>query len=240
MRILSPMELFKMNRTQQIRSLLLLAAAISASGCGESQPQSATPKPGNASAPSSAPAPAPSSSTAPGAATSAATSTPNPAPARATNPYEGLRNKAFDIRVPANLSGRLSSDPGIHAFIVDWTISQNATATLVCIADGTATIHASTGGGVKSSGDNQAVREAVTKLLQLAADSRALLTPNASPMLPDINKMRFTLVTAQGLLSAIANVDELKQGGHALGPLANQVQVVIAAIRAASGGSPKQ
>lgn len=237
------MEPLKMNRPQQIKSLLLLAAAISASGCGESQPQGATQKPGStpstSAAPSSAPTPTTTAPTSPGAPV-AATSAPTPAPARSTNPYESLRNKAFDIRVPANLSGRLSSDPGIHAFIVDWTISQNATATLVCIADGTATIHASTGGGVKSAGDNQAVREAATKLLQLAADSRALMTPNASPMLPDINKMRFTLVTANGLLSAIANVDELKQGGHALGPLANQVQVVIAAIRVASGGNPKQ
>lgn len=229
-----------MNRP--IKSLLLLAAAISASGCGETQPSSQNSAPSNTPA-SSAPVPTPTTPTTP-ATPAAAAPTPSPAsnqaPTRPANPYEGLRNKAFDIRVPANLSGRLSSDPGIHAFIVDWTISQNATATLVCIADGTATIHASTGGGVKSSGDNPAVREAVTKLLQLAADSRALMTPNASPMLPDINKMRFTLVTAEGLLSTIANVEELKKGGHALGPLANQVQVVIAAIRASSEGKPKQ
>ncbi len=238
-RILPAMEPFKMNRTQQIKSLLLLAAAISASSCGESQPQSAAPKPGIASTPT-APSPAPGPQTASTAVTTMPSPAANPAPTRPTNPHEGLRNKAFDIRVPANLSGRLSSDPSIHAFIVDWTISKNATATLVCIADGTATIHASTGGGVKSSGDNPAVREAVTKLLQLATDSRALLTPNASPMLPDINKMRFTLVTSEGLFSTIANVEELKQGGHALGPLANQVQVVIAAIRANAEGKPKQ
>ena len=83
-------------------------------------------------------------------------------------------------------------------------------------------------------GEHAQVRDAATKLFEIAIKSKSLLSPITAPPLPDVKEMRFTLATDEGLLSALANAEELKKGGHALSTLASQVQVVIAAIRVVS------
>ncbi|MGH7356315.1 MAG: hypothetical protein ACRELS_17295 [Candidatus Rokuibacteriota bacterium] len=86
-----------------------------------------------------------------------------------------------------------------------------AVATLVALADGTASLYFSNGGGVIGARQAEAPARAARQVVSTASGHLSLLAPAAQQPLPRRGHTRFYVLTAQGLLTAEATDAELKE-----------------------------
>ena len=119
-------------------------------------------------------------------------------------------------------------------------------ATVVGLADGTASLYLTSGGGVLGAGARESVRRAAMALCDAAASalakaSPAATVPGASPAhpypQPAAGHVRFYLLTVAGLRVADGEEAKLRGGKDPLSPLYDSGQGVITALREASGGA---
>jgi hypothetical protein len=139
---------------------------------------------------------------------------------------------AFQYRMEKG-AARLGGADDVHTLIVDWTIEEGNTVTVLATAGNEASLYYSTGGGVFGAGSHESVRVEIQKVLETAVRSRHLLA--AKPLdenLPQGETMRFTLVTDDGYLIAEDTVEALSSQRSELSELGNAVQFLLASIRA--------
>jgi hypothetical protein len=114
--------------------------------------------------------------------------------------------------------------------VMDWVV-QRGICTVLALADGTASLYFSNGGGYIGGQFQETINRAAKDAVGLAADclSTAELTTNFP--LPENGQVFFYLLADKGVFVTNATEQELKAGGHRLLKLANAMQEVIAQYR---------
>lgn len=104
-------------------------------------------------------------------------------------------------------------------------------ATLAAMADGSASLYFSTGGGVLGGGDHPSVNAAARKLVELAGGRLAELSPTSEFPLPARGEVTFYVLTTNGVLRSGARQDTLGAGEHPLSELFFAGHEVITGLR---------
>jgi len=125
-----------------------------------------------------------------------------------------------------------ASNPGDPwGVMMDWGVT-NGTATVVALADGSASIYTSSGGGSIGGGQSHdQIRLAAREAVAAAAQSRSLLHPTASFLLPQRREVTFYVLTDERVLANTALVKELQARQHPLTALSDAMQTVISQYR---------
>ena len=105
-----------------------------------------------------------------------------------------------------------------------------AVASIVGLADGTASMYVSTGSAMIGMGDHAPVAAAARRWVEVA-ESAPGLTETEADTLPPEGRARFNVLTTGARLEADAAEDELASGAHPLSPLYAAGQDVITEIR---------
>jgi hypothetical protein len=114
------------------------------------------------------------------------------------------------------------------------TTYSNGTAAVVALADGTASLYTSSGGGLIGAGRFEPVRVAAIDLLQRVEGWLDLLGEDASATLPPVGRVTITALTYSGRRSISAGEDELVESTHPAAPVFHAVHGVIAQMRRAA------
>jgi len=141
--------------------------------------------------------------------------------------YRDLRGQALSLNTET-----IKSRDGVLALLME-TGYNDAAATILAAADGSVSLYLSNGGGVIGAGEYEQVREIVFETLSEVGNFTDELERTATYPLPEFGRVRFYLVTDHGVYTAEASKDSLGNGKHKLSPLFNQVQKLIAYMRAA-------
>ncbi|HEY2805389.1 MAG TPA: hypothetical protein VGI92_05970 [Gemmatimonadales bacterium] len=145
-----------------------------------------------------------------------------------------LRDQALAI-MPAELGlTPTRALPNVCAAVMELGF-EGGVATLVAVADGTASLYFSNGGGIIGAGRHDKVRAAAARFLVSAERSLGALAAAADQAAPLSGHARFFVRTYVGLMTAAAPGEELAGGGHPLSALFFQGHDLVTAIRDASG-----
>jgi hypothetical protein len=123
----------------------------------------------------------------------------------------------------------IAAQPGLPFGVIMETTYERGAATLVALADGTASLYFSTGGGVIG-GNTPASKRCVA----VAAGLVAQLAPVSDDAFPPPGGTRFHLLTPEGRVGGGADEQTLAGGGHPLSPLFYAAQEVITQLRLAT------
>ena len=144
-----------------------------------------------------------------------------------------LRDRALGVE-PATL-GLSPTEDHAHVWgVLMETGYPGAVVTLVALADGTASLYFSSGGGVIGAGEHASVRKAVDGILTAAEAHLATFVTTATTPLPEIGRVRFYVRTFTGMLSGEAGEADLGYNRHPLSPVFHAGHCVITAVREAS------
>lgn len=94
----------------------------------------------------------------------------------------------------------------------------NATATLVCLSDGTTSLYTSSGFGIIGGGMHEEVVRATTKLLEVLDDHLAETSPSTEQALPAQGRTIIRALTNDGQRLFEASEDDLGEGRSAMSP----------------------
>jgi len=106
-----------------------------------------------------------------------------------------------------------------------------ATATLVSLADGTASIYFSSGGGVIGGGQHDAIATAARRVVSLSKEHLSKMTATSQFPLPKPGRVKFYILTTESVLTAEELEETLGAGNHQLSPLFYAAQDVITGLR---------
>lgn len=120
--------------------------------------------------------------------------------------------------------------PNVCAGIMELGFEGGA-ATMVAVADGTASLYFSNGGGIIGAGRHAAVRRAAERFLVSAERSLGAMAPATDRTAPVPGHARFFVRTYVGLMSADVEGEVLATGGHPLSALFFQGNDLVSAIR---------
>jgi hypothetical protein len=156
--------------------------------------------------------------------------------------YLGLRDQLFD-GTPAEF-GLVPDEvlPDVWATLTDMGMTAG-TATIVCAADGTASMYTSSGGGFIGAGLHPPIVEATRNFLASVQTHLDLVPVADAAPLPETGRVAFVVLTYDGQLRRIeAAIDELGVEGHPLFELWLNLNAVITQIRLASADfeAPRQ
>ena len=144
--------------------------------------------------------------------------------------YIGLRKQALEMS-PASIDVAVESDS-----IKPWGILMEmgypkAVATLVSFATGDASLYFSTGGGVLGGITQESVGSAAKRFVAMAQHHAGRMETTTSYPLPDPGRVKFYVLTPQGVLVAEGSEQELGGGKSDLSPLFYAGQDVITKLR---------
>ena len=146
--------------------------------------------------------------------------------------YDGLRNqilalKASDIGAPS------AGDGKVLAVLME-TGYPEAVATVVAVADGSASIYFSNGGGVIGAGAHKQAHEKAIELIDLVGKNMSKFSKTGACPLPENGITSFCVVTVDGLYAVSAKEDDLGNKRSDLSPVFYAGQDLITAIRLTS------
>jgi hypothetical protein len=147
--------------------------------------------------------------------------------------YLELRQQVLTL-TPAQLDDALPADEPILALLME-TGYPEAVATLVVVADGSASLYFSNGGGIIGAGEHGSVAEASRRWLEVARDFLPQLAAVTDPPPPEEGLTQFVGVTRTGVRSTVVPQGDLAEGRHPLSPLFHAGQGVITQIRLIEG-----
>ena len=147
--------------------------------------------------------------------------------------YLGLRQQVLTL-TPGQLGDAVSVDEPLLALLME-TGYPEAVATLVAVADGSASLYFSNGGGIIGAGAHPSVAEASSRWRDVAGDFLEQLPSVTDPSPPEKGLTQFVGVTRVGLRGAVAPEVDLGERTHPLSPLFYAGQDVITQIRLATG-----
>jgi hypothetical protein len=140
--------------------------------------------------------------------------------------YTRLRSLALGVK-PSDLG--LTQD-GVLVVLVEMGY-EKAVATLIAVADGSASLYFSNGGGIIGAGGHKPVAVASKDLVSAAGAFVARSQATEEFPLPAKGRVRFYFVTPKRVRTAEGGEDELGKGKHPFSQLFAQAHVLIAAIR---------
>ena len=172
----------------------------------------------------------PGSRATPAEAASATTPANTEASAQAAQAMKGLRDRLLTSSPEeVGLSGE-DAKAKVWGVLMEVTFP-GGTATVVSMRDGTASIYGSSGGGVL--GGYTAQKEA--KLFVTEAEKHlASLKPTKSFPYPEPGRIKFYVLTREGVYTAEADEKEVQSEQHSLFPLFRSANEVMGALRTAS------
>lgn len=163
-------------------------------------------------------------------APSAAQSNPSSPSLQVAEIYTQLRSTALSV-LPEHVGVSHDQSDQTLALVADWRMGEQQQATVVCLADGGASIYFNNGGGMIGGIGHDDVRDQVAQTLDLVHE----IMPHLEPVIgvPDtlVDHMRFTRITAEGKSTAMFSVENLVQEDHDFFELASSVQAVISLMR---------
>ncbi|HTU68344.1 MAG TPA: hypothetical protein VMF52_20545 [Steroidobacteraceae bacterium] len=139
--------------------------------------------------------------------------------------YTQLREQAF-----ATTAKGVGAVDSVYGFLME-TGYPEAVVTLVAMADGSASLYFSNGGGIIGAGEHEGPAVAARTLIAFAAHNIEKLAPAKSTPLPTPDRTRFYVLTARGILTAEASEDDLGEDRHVLSPLFYAAQELISEMR---------
>lgn len=147
--------------------------------------------------------------------------------------YQGLRNQVLTLN-PAKLFPEGADTPADTSKV--WGVLMEmgypkAVVTLVALADSTASLYYSTGGGIIGAGQHEGPAQAVLTLIEQAAPYVVQCERVQDYPLPQPGNVRFYLLTFDGVFSTEAPEDDLGYNRHALSPLFYTAQSLISEMR---------
>jgi len=152
--------------------------------------------------------------------------------------YKNLRSTILAL-APARLGISPSEElPNVWGVLMETGYSP-AVVALVSLADGTTSLCFGSGGGVIGAERHTTVREATAAFIAAAEHHRNKLAPTESFPLPDVDRVRFYVLTFTGTLTAEAGERELGERTHELSALFYAGHDVITQIRITSDESEK-
>ena len=144
------------------------------------------------------------------------------------------------VAVSAKLRARLlrgtAADFSIQPLATVWGVLMEigyaeGAATLVGLADGTASLYFSWGGGVIGGGPHASINAAACRLVEVAADQLSEMSRTSEFPLPASCHVTFYALTTNGVLQAAAREDALGAGRHPLSELFFAGHDVITGLR---------
>ena len=122
------------------------------------------------------------------------------------------------------------SSPDVWGVIVELGYEVGS-ATLVALADGTTSLHYSTGGGLLGRGDYPPIAEASKALVSEAQKYLYLTAKTQEFPLPTVGQVRFVIMTYSGYYATDASEKTLTSGDHPLSPLYQHVKETLNQMR---------
>jgi hypothetical protein len=146
------------------------------------------------------------------------------------NPMAALRLQALHTNASDFGMEPSESFPNVFGVVMDMAYP-NGVATLVCFADGTTSLHTSTGSGIIGGGAHPQVVRAGRELLRVAEDLRSccVADPTDEPPLPGAVTIR--LLTFDGRVAVTEQEVVLGEGHSPLSPLFHAAHAVLSELR---------
>jgi len=156
--------------------------------------------------------------------------TPSAAESKAAQAMKGLRNKLLTSSAEdLGLSGK-DAQAKVWAVLMEVALGE-AVSTIVSIRDGTASLYTSTGGGIL--GGYSAKDQAKRFVLEAEKHVAGMKLTTSFPY-PEAGRLKFYVLTNDGVYTGEAEEKELLSGHHALSPLFLAGNDVITGLRTAS------
>ena len=146
--------------------------------------------------------------------------------------YANLRRKALAATPEiVGMSGSLQEDEPYGA-LMEMGISDSV-VTLVCFADGEASLYYKSGGGMVGGSSHDSVRKAAKEFTGLAHKALPQMTsaPGGDHPLPSDDKVRFYALTPQGIFTTETDRQALAEPGNPLSALFYGGQEVVTKMR---------
>jgi hypothetical protein len=143
--------------------------------------------------------------------------------------YTDLRNQVLQFKPDA--IGQTDADQSTVLAILMETGYPEAVATLIAVADGTASLYFSNGGGIIGGGEHEPVRKMSGEFISLAQHFVSESTLTDTFPLPKKDNVRCYLVTRGGIYTFEALEDDLGYERHPCSPLFHKGHELITAIR---------
>lgn len=125
------------------------------------------------------------------------------------NPYMGLRGQIFESTLE-QIGLTSTDDEKAYAVVMDVSLGQDGTMTLVSIIDGSASIYLSSGGGVIGGVAHETVRKAAIDFVNVGETFISKMTSVDSFPLPKTDNARFYVLTNKGKYSAEEQMDKIE------------------------------
>jgi hypothetical protein len=151
--------------------------------------------------------------------------------ASSANAYMGLRSLVLEgSRANFGLApGSSPTQP--FAVVIDWGSPQGP-ATIVTIADGSASVYPSSGAGFIGGGQShESIRNAALKTVELAGAMQPLMQRTTKYPLADPQQVTFYVVTDAGVFTASASEDDLAGNRSPFSQLAAAAQNIVTEYR---------
>ncbi len=116
---------------------------------------------------------------------------------------------------------------------MDWPVGQ-VTATVVALADGTASLYTTSTFGIIGGAGHDSVRNAAKRLVTAADEHFAGATPTSSYPYPTSTQVRFYLLGYDGVRTIIAEYEATYSGSGKYSPLFGAGQNVLTQLRQAT------
>jgi hypothetical protein len=150
---------------------------------------------------------------------------PGPAPT-----YLQIRQRLFQLKPAALGLAPTSTLPLLWGVVAELGYEVGS-ATLLALADGTTSLHYSTGGGLLGRGDYPPVAEAARSLVAEAHKFIQRMAPANSFPLPMAGQVRFTLLGYSAIFATAVPEKLLATGQHPLAPLFEHVRETLSQMR---------
>jgi len=150
--------------------------------------------------------------------------------AKAAEAMKGLRNRLLTSSAEeVGLSGK-DAEAKVWGVLMEVAFPSGV-STIVSIRDGTASLYTSTGGGVLG---GYSAREEAKRFVAAAEKHLAQMKPAKSFPYPEVGRLKFYVLTRDGVYTAEAGEQELLGGQHDLSPLFLAGNDVLTGLRRAS------
>lgn len=139
--------------------------------------------------------------------------------------YKHLRSQALNLT-----AAQVHVSDSIFGVLME-TRYPEAVVTLVALADGTASLYFSNGGGMIGAGQHERPAVAARSLVAFATHNLDHLMSTVDYPLPDPGHTRFYVLTSNAVLMADAPENDFGENRHVLSPLFYSAQELITEIR---------
>lgn len=143
--------------------------------------------------------------------------------------YTRLRDQLLQLKPDA--IGLTQADQSTVLAVLMETGYPEVVATLVAVADGTASLYLSSGGGIIGGGQHELVRKVSGEFITLAQEYVSKSTSTETFPLPQKDNVRCYLISSGGIYTFEASEDDLQHERHPCSPLFYKGHELITAIR---------